>query len=273
VRRPTTSGVVKYDLYRSTTAGFTPSAGNRIAQPTGTTYTDTGVAPGTYYYRVQAEDAAGNIGPAGNEANAVAAADTTPPTVSITAPSAGATVAGTTTITANAADNGTVAGVQFKVDGANVGSEDTSSPYSVSWDTFSAGNGSHTITAVARDGAGNTTTSAGVTVTVSNTGSPGLVGAWAFDEGSGTTVADQSGKSNNGTITNATWVTQGKFGKALSFNGTNAWVTIPDSSTLDLTTGMTIEGWVKPTTSSGWQTAMAKEQPGNLAYGMYANTN
>jgi fibronectin type 3 domain-containing protein len=266
-------GVVKYDLYRSTTAGFTPSAGNRIAQPTGTTYTDQGLAPGTYYYRVQAEDAAGNIGPAGNEANAVAAADTTPPTVSITAPSAGATVAGTTTITANAADNGAVAGVQFKVDGTNVGSEDTTSPYSVSWDTFSAGNGSHTITAVARDGAGNTTTSAGVTVTVSNTGSPGLVGAWAFDEGSGTTVADQSGKSNNGTITNATWVTQGKFGKALSFNGTNAWVTIPDSSTLDLTTGMTIEGWVKPTTSSGWQTAMAKEQPGNLAYGMYANTN
>jgi fibronectin type 3 domain-containing protein len=266
-------GVVKYDLYRSTTAGFTPSAGNRIAQPTGTTYTDQGLAPGTYYYKVQAEDAAGNIGPSSNEANAVAAADTTPPTVSITAPSNGATVSGTTTITANAADNGTLAGVQFKVDGANVGSEDTSSPYSVSWDTLSAGNGAHTITAVARDGANNTTTSAGVNVTVSNTGSPGLVGAWAFDEGSGTTVADQSGKGNNGTLSNATWVTTGKFNKALSFNGTNAWVTVPDSSTLDLTTGMTVMAWVRPAATGSWRTAVAKEQPGNLAYGMYANTD
>ena len=53
---------------------------NRIAQPTGTSYTNTGLAPGTYYYKVTAEDAAGNVGPASNEANGTAAADTTPPT-------------------------------------------------------------------------------------------------------------------------------------------------------------------------------------------------
>ena len=266
-------GVTKYNVYRATTAGFTPSTSNRIAQPTGTSYTDTNLAAGTYYYRVTAEDAAGNVGAASNEANAVAAADTTPPTVSITAPAAGATVSAAVNVNANASDNGSVAGVQFKVDGANIGAEDTTVPYSVSWDTFSAGNGAHTLSAVARDGAGNTAPSAGVSVTVSNTGSPGLVGAWAFDEGSGTTVADQSGKGNGGTLTNATWVTTGKFNKALSFNGTNAWVTVPDSATLDLTTGMTVEAWLKPATSSGWQSAVVKEQPGNLAYGMYANTN
>ena len=54
-------GVVRYNVHRSTTAGFTPATANRIAQPTGTSYTDSGLAAGTYYYRVTAEDAAGNI--------------------------------------------------------------------------------------------------------------------------------------------------------------------------------------------------------------------
>lgn len=95
--------------------------------------------------------------------------DVTPPTISMTAPAAGATVSGTaTTVSANASDNVGVVGVQFKLDGANLGSEDTTSPYSIAWDTTSATNCSHTLTAVARDAAGNSTTSAGVSVTVSN---------------------------------------------------------------------------------------------------------
>src|SRR5262249_20102697 len=94
-------GVARYDVYRSPTSGFTPSAANRIAQPTATTFADSGLAPGTYYYRVTAEDAAGNVGPAGNEANATATADTTAPTVQITAPPAGSNVSGTVTVTAN----------------------------------------------------------------------------------------------------------------------------------------------------------------------------
>ena len=51
----------RYNVHRGTSGGFTPSAANRIAQPTGTSYTDTGLAIGTYYYKVTAEDAAGNI--------------------------------------------------------------------------------------------------------------------------------------------------------------------------------------------------------------------
>ena len=50
-------GVARYNVHRGTTAGFTPTTGNRIAQPTGTSYTDSGLAAGTYYYRVTAEDA------------------------------------------------------------------------------------------------------------------------------------------------------------------------------------------------------------------------
>src|SRR5205814_1490122 len=64
----------------------------------------------------------------------------------------------------------TVRGVQFKLDGANLGAEDTTAPYSVSWNTTTATNGSHTLTAVARDAAGNATTSAPVTVTVGSGG-------------------------------------------------------------------------------------------------------
>jgi 3-phytase len=60
--------------------------------------------------------------------------------------------------------------VQFRVDGVNLGSEDTASPYSVSWNTTTVGNGSKTLTAVARDAAGNSSTSAPTAVTVSNSG-------------------------------------------------------------------------------------------------------
>jgi chitodextrinase len=94
--------------------------------------------------------------------------DTTPPTVSLSAPSNGATVSATTTVSASASDNVGVAGVQFYLDGAALGAEDTASPYSTSWDTTKSVNGSHTLTAIARDAAGNKGTSAAVTVTVSN---------------------------------------------------------------------------------------------------------
>lgn len=94
--------------------------------------------------------------------------DTTPPTVSITSPASGDTVSDTITVTATASDNRGVAGVQFRLDGINSGAEDTTAPYSISWDTTTSANGSHTITAVARDAAGNRTTSDPVTVTVSN---------------------------------------------------------------------------------------------------------
>ena len=99
-----------------------------------------------------------------------AAPDTTPPTVSTAAPANGATVSGTAvTVAAIASDNMGVAGVQFKIDGANLGTEDITSPYSVAWNSTTATNGLHTLTEVARDAAGNMTTSAGVTVTVNNT--------------------------------------------------------------------------------------------------------
>src|SRR6266446_6378771 len=115
--------------------------------------------------------------------------DTTPPTVSISSPTA-STVSGTTTVSANASDNVGVAGLQFKLDGANLGSEETTPPYSVSWNTTTASNGSHTLTAVARDAAGNQATSATVTVTVSN--SPPTFDFSLSNAGGSTAVQGQS---------------------------------------------------------------------------------
>src|SRR5439155_13114028 len=93
--------------------------------------------------------------------------DPTPPSLRITSPRSGETVSGRTTVTATASDNVGVAQVEF-FDGTTSLGVDTTAPYTISWNTTPASNGSHTLTAVARDAAGNTATSAGVTVTVSN---------------------------------------------------------------------------------------------------------
>ena len=97
-----------------------------------------------------------------------ALADTTPPTVALTAPLTGTTVSGTVTVSASATDNVGVAGVQFKLDGTNLGAEVTGPPYAVTWNTTTTAAGAHTLTAAARDATGNIGTSAGVAVTVAN---------------------------------------------------------------------------------------------------------
>ncbi|MFB1479704.1 M20/M25/M40 family metallo-hydrolase [Corallococcus sp. RDP092CA] len=98
--------------------------------------------------------------------------DTTPPTVSLTAPASGATVTGTTAITATASDNVGVSKVEFLVDGAVKGTV-VSSPYSYAWDSRTVANGGHTVAAKAYDGSGNTATTTARTVTVSNVSTSG----------------------------------------------------------------------------------------------------
>jgi Concanavalin A-like lectin/glucanases superfamily/Bacterial Ig domain len=244
-----------------------------VAQVTGTSYTDTGLTPGPKYYRVTAEDSAGNVGAASNEASATVTSDSTPPSVSLTAPAAGATLVGSVDVNANAGDNVGLRGVQFKLDGNNLGSEDTGAPYSFTWNTTSASNGPHTLTAVATDETGNATTSSPVSVTVNNPAvdPTGLVLGFGFEEPSGTTANDTSGNNNVGTINGPTRSTAGRFGSALSFDGVNDIVTTADANTLDLTNGMTLEAWVRPTVISGWRTVLMKEQTGGLVYGLYAN--
>jgi hypothetical protein len=108
----------------------------------------------------------------------VESADTIPPEVAITGPVSGETASGTLTLSATGSDDVGLAGVQFKVDGTALGPESLTPPYSTSWNSAAVANGTHTITAVARDRAGNTTTSAAVSIEVSNLGSSqAIIGA------------------------------------------------------------------------------------------------
>jgi hypothetical protein len=173
-------GVVRYNVHRSATAGFSPAAANRIGQPTGTAYTDAGLAAGTYYYRVTAEDAAGNVSAPSAELTATVPPPQQPPT-------------------------------------------------------------------------------------------SGLVAAYGLNAGSGSAVVDSSGRGNAGTVSGAVWSAAGRFGSALSFDGVNDWVTVADSSSLDLSSGMTVEAWVRPSRLGGWRTVVLKERTGGVVYGLYGD--
>jgi hypothetical protein len=134
--------------------------------------------------------------------------------------------------------------------------------------------GSHTFGVRAVNGVGPDATPATFAWTITSTPSPtGIVAAFGFEEGTGTATVDSSGSGNNGTLSNATWSTAGRFGNALSFNGTNAMVNVADSSSLDVTTAMTVEAWVRPTALSGWQTVVLKEVAGGLIYSLYSNSD
>jgi hypothetical protein len=179
VRNNQVKGVLKLTLRQSSyDYQFMPSAGYSLNDSGSGTCHNSGVAP---------------------------PADTTPPTVSMSAPSNGATVSGSSvTVSANASDNVGVYGVQFKLDGNNIGAEDVASPYSISWNTTTIANGSHTLTAVARDAAGNSTTSTAITVTVNNTGPPPTCPNGDVNGDCHVTITDLSIMLSNWSTSNAT---------------------------------------------------------------------
>jgi peptidoglycan/xylan/chitin deacetylase (PgdA/CDA1 family) len=92
----------------------------------------------------------------------------TTPVVSVVNPIANQTVSGTIQLAASASDDSGISQVQFQVDGANV-NVGLASPYNINWNTTTVADGTHTITAIATNAEGITTTSSPVTVTVDNT--------------------------------------------------------------------------------------------------------
>ena len=139
--------------------------------------------------------------------------------------------------------------------------------------------GTYTVTLTATGPTGTTPSTKTQTITVNaatSTGSNGLVAAYNFEEGYGATMVDASGKGNHGTTRGTIRVAKGKFGQAASFDGIDDWITVNDSNTLDLTTGMTLEAWVYPTaamTGTGWQTVVNKEQPSGFGAAYYLAAN
>ena len=223
----------------ATTRWFDPSNGT-YATVAGSPFPNTGVR---------------NFTPPGNNADGdggwvlvleTTSSETVPPTVDITSPAPDAVVSGTVTVAATATDNVGVVGVQFTADGVNIGAEDTAPPYSVPWNTLSASNGSHLLSAIARDAAGNTGADF-LTVSVSNALPPPptdhLMAAYALD-GAGSLIPDASGNGNTATAYGATFE-PGVNGHAIVFDGAGDHAEAPNSPTLDIGgTGITIACWV-----------------------------
>ena len=205
--------------------------------------------PGLHVMTAYARDAAGNETASDPCLWTVAALS-----VPFTSPGAGATVSGIVQVNASALLGNqpattNVTAVVFTVDGAGE-RVDNSAPYQFSWDTTTVPNGTHTLKAeLWWMDYGTPRATSTIQVTVNNPVAPpttGLVAAYGFDEASGASVTDSSGKGNTGSIAGATRSTSGKYRGALSFDGLNDLVSIADSGSLDLTTGMTLEAWVPP---------------------------
>lgn len=154
-----------------------------------------GLASGvTYHYAVVSTDAQGNTSTSTDRT--FRTVDNTAPTVSVSAPSNSATVSGADVIlSATASDNVALAGVKFYVAGVLQGSEDTSSPFAVAWDSTATSSGVKSVVAVARDTSGNAATSSPISITVDNaapvsssiassTGPATAIISWTTDESS-----------------------------------------------------------------------------------------
>src|SRR4029079_2278158 len=155
-------------------------------------------------------------------------------------------------------DNLGVSGYVVYKNGSQLG-QTTSTSYAIAG--LACGT-TYTFAVEARDAAGNTSSRPSVAASTSACSGPpapaGLVAAYSLDEGAGSTVADASTKGNHGTVANGAWAA-GKYGSALSFNGSSARVTIPDGASLHLTTAMTLEAWVNPSSvTARWQDVIYK---------------
>ncbi len=238
---PTTSSVtISFSTNEAATGwvsytGPTCPCSDVYSAGTGTTHvvTLTGLAADTtYQYQPKATDAAGNlrVGSTFSIRTMAPAGDTTPPMVEITSVVTGS-VAGTVLIQATATDDVGVLGVQFKVDGVPLGVEDATAPYTQAWDTTSVADGPHTLTAEARDAAGNVGTTSMVV-----------------------------------TVRNAPVVSPAFF---VELNGASDHVDAPDADSLSFGNGtadraMTIEAWFRPDTVARKQNLVSKWWEGSV---------
>jgi hypothetical protein len=106
------------------------------------------------------------------------------------------------------------------------------------------------------DAAGNTATSPSsgtrnFTTTSNTGGGAGPVAAYSFNEGTGSTVGDTSGNGNTGTIRYASWTNAGRYGKALSFNGSSSYVDLGNPTSLRITGSMTWSAWINASANPG----------------------
>jgi chitodextrinase len=157
-------GVTRVEYYLNGT-----KLGEAATSPYSVPFDTTSRPNGTYQLTAKAFDAAGNVGNSPGVSVTINNPDTTAPTVNITSPADNATVEGTVSVVAEAADNVGVTKVDFAYSGTVLGSSSVTAagPYTVNWDTSSLADGPYLLSATAFDAAGNTT-STNINVTVDN---------------------------------------------------------------------------------------------------------
>lgn len=161
--------------------------------------------------------------------------DTVAPSVALSAPASGATVSGAVTVSATASDEVEVVGVQFYVNSAALGAEDLTSPYSVAWDSTGVSDGSHSLTAVARDSFGNSRVSATVTVTVDNTAP---------------LISSVSSGTPDATEATITWTTNEASTSRVDYGADTSYGTASTSAALVTSHSVTLTGLTAGTTYS-----------------------
>jgi hypothetical protein len=251
------------------------------------------LADGIYTARAEQTDGAGNLGLSPARTFTVTSADITPPAVSLATPADGSSGQDHTPVYAGGA--GTASGdlptitihvyLGLVPSGSPLQTYTTSEAagsWSVQGDTLP--DGTYTVRAEQADAVGNLGVSAPHTFTIGTSYSDEILADspaayWRLGEASGT-VADDEASTNNGTYQNG--VTLGLTGalladanKAASFDGVNDIVSVPHSSSLNATTGVTIEAWVKRSKSGAWQNILAKPGNGAVAaqnYALWLNT-
>ena len=199
-----------------------------------------------YYWRVNASNGGGTSAYS-SVWNFTTAAPPPPPSAPVLViPASGATgVLTSPTLTWNASTGATAYQVQVSTvadfSSMTINQSVTASPYAAS------GLASNTLYywRVNASNGGGTSAYSSVWSFTTVTIPAGLVAAYAFDEGSGTTVTDASGHGLTGTIVGATWTTSGKYGNALSFDGSSSYVDLGNPTALQLTGSMTLSAWVK----------------------------
>jgi hypothetical protein len=225
----------------------------------------------TYYFRVKSKDAAGNL--AVSSGSTFTTLDTTAPTISsVTSSGITGTGATITWSTNEASDSQVEYGTTSSYGSSTTLNTSMVTSHSQSLSGL-ASSTTYYFRVKSKDAAGNLAVSSGysfATTSPSPDITTGLAAAYAFDEGSGSVSADYSGSGNSASISSASW-TAGKYGKALSFNGINSYVSAGVAGLPGINQPKTISCWVNITSKyTSAKTILALANPSlkaSLQYG------
>lgn len=272
---PTTGAAPVVATFTDTSTGIITSRSWKFSD-TSTSYTTQTVArtyntPGTYTAELTVSNASGS-----SKATCNITVIPALPSAEFTANTTSGEAPFTVQFTDGSTPAGGITGWSWNFGDTTSGTNNVSTLQNPSHTYAVAGTYNVTLTVTNSSGSSTKVKTGYITVTTSSTSSDsGLVAAYSFEEISGSVVADISGNDNHGVTSGASRISSGRFGRAMSFDGVDDWVTVNNSNSFALTNGMTLEAWVYPTASmENWRSIITKEYPDKkeCAYQLSANS-